>query len=407
MKNVAIIACCDTKFKEVGFLIEQFHKKNVNPILIDISIGLKDIIKADVTKNEVLKSIGKDWEDIKDLSKGELFTLMSEAIKVKILTLYKSHSFDGVISMGGVQNTYVATGAMRVLPLGVPKVISTTIACGKRTFDQVVGESDIVVIPSISDFTGLNMITEMSLKHAASCMVGMLNDNETELEKTDKIVVGVSLLGVTNGCAQSAINELNNYGIEAIGFHATGVGGHIMDTLSAQGIIDGILDLSLHEIASEFFHGGFSYGETKRLIEPLAKNVPLIITPSGLDFVDYLIDEVPFSLDDRKYVMHNSSLAHIKIKKEEAYGIGNLVGQRLSKSSKVIEMLVPSDGFRINAKKGEPLSDPDIDEILVKTILESSNGKVKANYISGNFNEKDWGIKAATRMAELLGVKHV
>lgn len=407
MKNVAIIACCDTKFKEVGFLIEQFHKKNINPILIDISIGLKDVIKADISKQEVFKCIDKDWDDIKNLSKGELFTLMSEAIKVMMLKLYKSHSFDGVISMGGVQNTYVATGAMRVLPLGVPKVISTTIACGKRTFDQVVGESDIVVIPSISDFTGLNMITEMSLKHAASCLVGMLNDNETELKKKDKLVVGVTLLGVTNDCAQAAINELNNYGIEAIGFHATGVGGHIMDELSTQGIIDGILDLSLHEMSSEYFQGGFSYGETKRLIGPLEKKVPLIITPSGLDFIDYSINDVPFSLDDRKYVMHNSSLAHIKVKKDEALGIGRLVGQRLSKASKIIEMLVPTDGLRLNAKKGEPLSDPVIDEILVKTILEASNGKVKANYILGNFNEKEWGVKAASRMAELLGAKHV
>ncbi|MGD1815882.1 MAG: Tm-1-like ATP-binding domain-containing protein [Pleomorphochaeta sp.] len=407
MKNVAIVASCDTKFKEVEFMKDSFISKNINPIVIDISIGLENNYKADITREAVFKSINKDWQDIKNLSKGDLITLMMAAIKIKVLELYSKNLFDGIISMGGVQNTYIATSAMRALDLGVPKVITTTIACGKRSFDQVVGQSDIVVIPSISDFTGLNIITEMSMSHAISCMQGMLLDNERALKKSKKKVVGVTLMGISNTGAQAAINELEKNGIEAIGFHATGVGGYIMDNLASTGIIDGILDLNLHEISSEHFKGGFSYGDGQRLIDPIEKNIPIILAPAGLDFIDYKVDEFPFALDKRKYVMHNSILAHIKITKEEALEIGTLLGNRLSNSKMVIEMLVPTNGFRANTMPNEKLYDPEIDNLLIETIKAKSKGKIKITYIEGNLNEKQWGLEAAKKMIKLLGEQNV
>ncbi len=407
MKNVAIVASCDTKFKEVEFMKNSFISKNINPIVIDISIGLENNYKADITREAVFKSINKDWQDIKNLSKGDLITLMMAAIKIKVLELYSKNLFDGIISMGGVQNTYIATSAMRALDLGVPKVITTTIACGKRSFDQVVGQSDIVVIPSISDFTGLNIITEMSMSHAISCMQGMLLDNERALKKSKKKVVGVTLMGISNTGAQAAINELEKNGIEAIGFHATGVGGYIMDNLASTGIIDGILDLNLHEISSEHFKGGFSYGDGQRLIDPIEKNIPIILAPAGLDFIDYKVDEFPFALEERKYVMHNSILAHIKITKKEALEIGTLLGNRISNSKKIIEMLVPTNGFRANTRPNEKLYDPEIDNLLIETIKEKSKGKIKITYIEGNLNEKQWGLEAAKKMIKLLGEQNV
>ncbi|MGD1818434.1 MAG: Tm-1-like ATP-binding domain-containing protein [Pleomorphochaeta sp.] len=407
MKNVAIVASCDTKFKEVEFMKNSFISKNINPIVIDISIGLENNYKADITREAVFKSINKDWQDIKNLSKGDLITLMMAAIKIKVLELYSKNLFDGIISMGGVQNTYIATSAMRALDLGVPKVITTTIACGKRSFDQVVGQSDIVVIPSISDFTGLNIITEMSMSHAISCMQGMLLDNERALKKSKKKVVGVTLMGISNTGAQAAINELEKNGIEAIGFHATGVGGYIMDNLASTGIIDGILDLNLHEISSEHFKGGFSYGDGQRLIDPIEKNIPIILAPAGLDFIDYKVDEFPFALEERKYVMHNSILAHIKITKKEALEIGTLLGNRISNSKKIIEMLVPTNGFRANTRPNEKLYDPEIDDLLIETIKEKSKGKIKITYIEGNLNEKQWGLEAAKKMIKLLGEQNV
>lgn len=406
MKRIAIIASCDTKLKEVEYLKDSFMNKGFLPLIVDISIGLNNPNIADISREEVFKSLNKEWDDIKNFTKGQLISLMMDAIKVKTLELYNDNYFDGIISMGGVQNTYMASGAMRMLPLGVPKVISTTIACGKRSFDQVVGESDIVVIPSISDFTGLNTITKMSLNHAISCMTGMLNDNQRAIEKTNKKVVGVTLMGISNSGAQAAINELEKNGIEAIGFHATGVGGYVMDKLATLGIIDGILDMNLHEISSEYFQGGFSYGEGKRLVDPIKNNIPILLAPAGLDFIDYRKDETPFSLKDRKYVMHNSVLAHIKIKKDEAKEIGKILGERISKSKIEIEMLVPTNGFRINAKEGETLSDKEVDDLLIKTIKETSENKVKITYIDGNLNEKQWGIKAANKMIEVLGGVH-
>jgi len=406
-KTVALIASCDTKGVEAIYMKNAFNNLNINTIVIDISIGLKDGIKSDIDKKEVFKSINKNWEEIKGLCKNDLFGMMSEAIKIKIYELYQKNQFDGIISMGGVQNTYIATAAMKILPLGIPKVIATTIACGKRSFDQVVGESDIVVIPSISDFTGLNTITEMSMMHAVDCMAGMLNGNEGKITKKTKKIIGVTLMGVTNKGAQAAINELERNGIEAIGFHSTGVGGAILDKLVSDKFIDGILDLNLHEISSEFFQGGFSFGYVKRLESVCKKDIPIIISPSGLDFIDYLTKDIPFTLNDRKYIKHNSSIAHIKINKKEAKAIGKLLGTRLSNSKNRIEMLVPKDGFRANTRAGEELFDPEIDNTLVDSIVKYSKGKVIATLIEGNADDENYGIVAALKMIDLLGGKYV
>ena len=402
MKTVAIIISCDTKYPESVFLKQEFLRKCFKPLIVDISIGLDVPKGADISREEVFESIGVDWETVKEKSKGELIALMGDAIVAKIHSLFVSGKIDGVMSVGGVQNTLVSAKAMRALPLGVPKVIATTIASGKREFGSIVDDKDIVVIPSISDFTGLNVITKMSMMHAVDCVAGMLLGGETALKKRDGLTVGVSLMGVTNTGAQAAISELERYGVEAIGFHSTGVGGLIMDKLACEGFIDGILDLNVHELAAEYFGGGFSYGRAKRLTDTIENEIPMIVTPAGLDFVDYDVSSVPFDLSKRKYNMHNATLAHIKITKNEAIEIGRLFGNRISKSKKEIQLLVPTEGFRANTRKGESLYDPEIDKCLLDTIMNSSGGKLCPCRIEGNLNDESWGKQAADKMLSLL-----
>ena len=250
MKTIAIISSCDTKYHEAAFMAQCLRENGVTPLIVDMSIGPRQPQGADITREEVFAAVGEDWQAIRGLTKGELMGKMTEAMRAMILSLYRQGSIDGVMAAGGVQNTTVAMSAMQLLPIGFPKLIASTLACGQKPFGAVVGTRDIVVLPSISDFTGLNMMTKTILSNACACVAGMAKHAGALLQKPPRPVVGVSLMGITNEGCCAAIAELERLGIEAIGFHTTGVGGEIMEQLALNGTLDGILDMTTHEITS-------------------------------------------------------------------------------------------------------------------------------------------------------------
>ncbi|WP_312642485.1 Tm-1-like ATP-binding domain-containing protein [Hydrogenoanaerobacterium sp.] len=402
MKTIAVIASCDTKYKEVAYIRECLKKAEVKALVVDMAIGFGRSYEADISREEVVQSVGFKWDEVKDRTKGELMILITDAVKATVLGLYKEQKIDGVLSVGGVQNTTVATSAMKLLPIGFPKVMATTIACGQKPFGPVVGDKDIVVIPSISDFTGLNSITRTVIANACACACGLVQYAGRPLQKGDKPVVGITLMGVTNTGVCAAVEELERIGIEAIGFHSTGVGGAIMEQLAQGGILDGILDLTTHEITSEYFGGGFSYGTAQRLIKPIEQGVPMVVSTGGLDFIDFAKSEFPPRMEERVYNMHNATLAHIKILPDEAAEIGKLFAQRLNRASEGVKLIIPTNGMRKNTKPGENLYYKEVDDVLIKTITENVNENVHVEIIEGNLNEEDWGVRAAHAMVDEL-----
>jgi len=406
MKTIAVIASCDTKYKEVAYIRECLARADVKPLVIDMAIGRGTSYGADISREEVVLNIGLCWEDIKDRTKGELIQVMMEAVKATVIKTYRKGEIDGVLSVGGVQNTTVATTAMQALPIGFPKVMATTIASGKKPFDQVIGDKDIVVIPSISDFTGINSITGRIIENACACASGLVKYAGRPLQKDDsRIIIGITLMGVTNDGAYAAVSELERMGIETIGFHSTGVGGRIMEQLAEDGILDGILDLTTHEITSEYFGGGFSYGAVGRLIKPAKLGIPMVVSTGGLDFVDFAKTEFPPRMGERVYNMHNATLAHIKILPDEAEEVGKIFAQRLNLARHGVKLIIPTEGMRKDTRKGQSLYMKETDDVLIKTILDNINENVRFEFIEGNLDDKEWGIRAAHHMIDELKLR--
>lgn len=402
MKRIAIISSCDTKQREAAFMAERLRESGAEPLIVDMSIGLGQPHGADITREEVFAAAGLAWQQQREKTKGELMAIMTKAMSVMIYKLYREGRIDGVIAAGGVQNTTVAMSAMQLLPIGFPKVIASTVACGQKPFANVVGLRDIVVLPSISDFTGLNMMTRTILSNACACVAGMAEHAGGLLQKPKRPVVGVSLMGITNDGCCAAIDELERLGIEAIGFHTTGVGGQIMEQLALDGTLDGILDMTTHEITSEYFGGGFSYGAKNRLVATLEAGVPMVVSVGGLDFVDFDRDHFPPRMDERVYNMHNEYLAHIKILPDEAVEVGTIFAQRLNRAKRPITLVLPTDGMRKNTRLGENLYSKETDEALLRTICENVGDGVTVVRLEGNLNDGDWGKRIAHLMAREL-----
>lgn len=407
MKTIAIIGSCDTKYKEIAYMKELIENRELKALVINIATGPSESWGYDISREEVALYGGLSWEDITGRTKGEKIAYMAEAAAGCLHRLYLDQKVDGVISVGGLQNTVIATTAMQRLPIGFPKVMSSTVASGKRTFESLVGGSDIVVIPSICDFTGLNLVTRQIINNACSCCIGMVENAGGVVQKGDKPVVAVSLMGITNTGACAAIEELERCGVEAIGFHTTGVGGVTMEQMAADGLVDGILDLTIHEITSGYFGGGFSYGTKagERLLKASAHRVPMVICPGGLDFVDFSVGEFPPMMDKRVYMMHNATTAHIKILPEEAEEVAEVVVQRLRTFDYKVRLLLPTEGMRHNTRPGEELYYKEVDDILINRLMKNGNNNINVITVPGNLDTREWGISAAGHMIEELKVR--
>ena len=182
-----------------------------------------------------------------------------------------------------------------------------------------------------------------------------------------------------------------------------------MEQMAADGLIDGILDLTTHEITQEYFKGGFSYGEDAkyRLVRGVEKKVPLVVSVGGLDFIDFQVGEFPPRMDERIYMMHNANTAHIKLLPDEAEITTARFAARIEKIDYRVKLLIPTDGMRHNTCKGEALYYKEVDDIIIRQLKEIRNPNVEIITIPGNLDTEEWGIKAAHHMVDELKVHAV
>jgi len=405
MKKILIIASCDTKIEEANYAKNIIKSHGHECLILDITTGYSKPTGYDISRDKALEKEGYTWEQFKILTKGEKIGIMTDGTAKVTKELYEKGMFDGIFSLGGVQNSTVAVAAMKQLPIGVPKVVVSTVASGNRTFGPYVGSKDIVLIPSIADIAGINTVTSNVIGNGVAALVGMVEHAGNILKRTKKVLVGTTLMGVTNTGVCSAIERLKQLDVEAVGFHSTGVGGNTMESLISQGILNAVMDLTLHEITSDYFGGGFSYGAKNRLSYLEEFDIPTVISLGGLDFVDYAVDDFPGDLSKRKYIKHNAQLAHIKIFPQEATEVAKIVLELLNRAKGNIVLLVPTKGLRCDTQKGEKLYDPEVDQIIIDLITQNVNPNIEVKYIEANLNDKEFGYRAAEEMYNLLKVR--
>ncbi len=400
-KIIAIIASLDTKGAEVCFIKEKIERLGCRTLIIDVGVLGAPAISPDVPRETVAAAAGRDWATITNSQKHERIAAMVEGAPLVATDLYGRGLFDAILSIGGVQNTTIAAAAMKALPIGVPKVIVSTVASGQRTFEPFVGSKDIVLIPSVADLEGINVLTSTILNNAVAAIVGMAVEGAGPLRTGDELIIGATEMGVTNGVVQAA-NLLKKEGYQVINFHSTGAGGRAMEELIAQGTIKAVLDLSLHEIVAEMFACGFSVGANNRLQAACQAGIPQVVAPGGADFIDCGVHELPADMDRRKYILHNANLAHIKLHKEEIVRVGSIIVERLNRSTGPVTVLIPLRGFRQAASFGEPLWDAEVDGALIEMLRTRLKPVIRIVEVDSNINELQFSEAAAAAMRQLL-----
>jgi uncharacterized protein (UPF0261 family) len=307
--------------------------------------------------------------------------------------------------MGGLQNTIIGARAMQRLPIGVPKLLVSTVASGQRTFDPMVGTRDVTIMSSVADLAGLNRVSKTVLANATAAMAGMVHHAGKELPRPSGITVGTTLMGATNDGVDRAARFLELAGLEVVAFHSTGAGGRALEELIDQGVITAVLDLTLHEIVYEHFGCGFGFGAGPRLTAGARCGLPMVICPGGIDFICQWNHELFSDIDSRQMIWHNAQLAHVKLRPNEILAVCGLITTRLNQATGPVTVLLPRAGLRSFTKPGEPLHDPKLDQLVFNYFESNLKKSIPVKYVEASIMDQSFSRQAADELLNLLKVE--
>jgi len=313
--------------------------------------------------------------------------------------LYDSGEISGVISLGGGAGTVIGTSAMRTLPLGIPKVMVSSMTSGN--IRPYVGTSDITMMASVVDISGLNRISRRILGNAAAAVCGMAEGRMESLPE-ELPLVAATMFGVTTPCVMEAKRTLEEKGYEVLVFHANGPGGMAMEQLIGEGHIQAVLDITTTELPDELCGGKGSAGP-HRLEKAGEMGIPQVVVPGAMDMVNYFPDAIPPQFRNRLLYVHNPATTLMRTNVEENRRLGEIMGQKLSRSKGPVVIYIPLQGFSAVDASGQPFFDPDSDHAFVEALKNNLPPRIPVIETEAHINDPSFARGIAQALLELLG----
>lgn len=403
MKTVAIAGTFDTKGREYTYIKELFEELGINTFMINTGV-FEPAFKADVSNGEIAEAVGKDIKVIAEKKDRALATeILSKGMEKLVPKLYNQGKFDGIISFGGSGGTSLVTPAMRALPIGVPKIMVSTMASGNTS--QYIGTSDIIMMPSVVDVSGLNSISTKIFSNAVFAMVGMLeHENKREIEK--KPLVAATMFGVTTPAVEYGKKYLEDRGYEVLVFHATGIGGQSMEDLIEDGFIEGVLDLTTTEWADEIIGGVLNAGPHR--LEAAGRNhIPQVVSVGALDMCNFgPYDTVPKEFAGRNIYKHNPTVTLMRTTVEENELIGKKIAEKLNMSKGKTALFLPLKGVSAIDVEGQAFYGVEEDKMLFDTLRNGINKNIiEIIEMDNAINDKEFAEAAAQKLIDLMDKK--
>jgi uncharacterized protein (UPF0261 family) len=364
-KHLLIIATLDTKGKETAYIKGHAQRLGIQPLLMDVGILGEPQTAPDIHRTEVLEAAGYHLDQVlgaKDRSMA--IQAVQEGGTILARRLLEGGRLDGVLGIGGGTGTAIATHVMRSLPLGLPKVMLSTVA--SRDMREYVGTKDIVMFHSVADILGSNEFMRLILGQVSSAICGMI-ERGSKMNK-EKPMVAVTAYGINSNCAAHAEPLLLEKGYEMIAFHANGVGGMAMEEFIAEGLVAGVLDFTTHEIADEMF-GGYCKGIGPMRLETAGRfGIPLVVAPGGLDNAVFSPSyPMPPQLQGRRVHSHDIRFA-VRMEPEEMKAFARILSEKFNRSKGPLHILIPKKGWSEADKEGLALFDPKADRVFVEEL---------------------------------------
>jgi uncharacterized protein (UPF0261 family) len=401
-KYILILGSLDTKGHEVDFLRRRILDEGAKPLVIDTGVLDGPTVAADVDRQTVATAGGSSIDAlIRNRDKTRALVVMADGTSRILLDYFKRGELGGVLSIGGSRGTALGTRAMQALPVGVPKLMVSTIASGRNTFGPYVGTKDITLMHSVADIQGINAITRPIFTNAAAAIAGMSRVG-APLKRGDKRVLSASMLGVTTELISQIQELMASDNCEVIGFHAVGTGGQAMEELIECGLVEGVFDITPGEMTQLYVQGMYSAGPD-RMRAGSRRGIPQVIAPGGIDFiVEGALENLPAKYRDRKIMSHTPSITLVRTSREEMAAVAELIADRLSESCGPVAVILPLKSFGWFSMEGQPLHDPQSDRAFIRTVKEKVSPSVNVIEIDTHLNDPQVGKMAAQLMRNML-----
>lgn len=396
--SVVLLGTFDTKADEYAFVRDRLTAAGVSVLLVDTGVLGSPGLEADVGRDEVAVAAEADLGTLRaEADRGAAVTAMARGAAAVLTRLYDEGRCDGALALGGTGGTSIAAQAFRGLPLGVPKVIVSTAASGNT--EAYVAESDLVLMPSVVDVAGVNRISARILANAAAAMAGMVSAPPVDTGPA-KPLLAASMFGVTTPCVDAARAALTERGYEVLVFHMTGVGGRTLESLAAQGLLSGVLDVTTTELADELVGGVFSAGPGR-----LTKTgIPRVVSVGALDMVNFGPREtVPAEFEGRNLFVHNPSVTLMRTTAEECAELGARLAARVAAGTGPAAVFLPLRGISVISVEGGPFHDPAADAALFDAVRAGLTGSaVELVELDLAINDPAFAAAMADRLDDYL-----
>lgn len=395
-KTVCIVGTMDTKGIEFSFIKAQIESSGVSTCVINTGVLGDPQLTPDISADEVAQAAGSSLQALRDEGdRGNSVTIMAQGAAALVAEKHAAGEIDGIISLGGSAGTTIGTAAMQAVPVGVPKIMVSTLASGDTS--PYVQSKDICMMYSVVDIAGINRLSRQILANAAGAIVGMVS---TEVPETtaDKPLIAATMFGVTTPCVTKAREILEAAGYEVLVFHATGTGGQAMEDLVKGGFLIGVLDVTTTELADELVGGILSAGPD-RLEAAGESGLPQVIAPGALDMVNFgPPDTVPENFSDRLFYQHNPTVTLMRTTAEETAELGRIMARKLSEAQGPTTVIIPTQGVSAIDKTGQPFDSPEARTAWSENLKAHIGDNVTIIEMDAHINDDEF----ATKLAETL-----
>ena len=401
MSTVLLIGTLDTKGEEYAFVRTLIQERGHDVLMLNAGV-FPSGSSADITPKEVARAGGGDLADLREAEdRGAAMSVLERGVAALTKELFEAGRIDAVLSLGGSGGTMLATAGMRTLPVGVPKIMVSTVASGD--VGSYVDTKDIAMLYSVVDIAGLNRLSRKVLGNAVGMVCGALEQSLPDLET--KPLIAATMFGVTTPAVTKVRARLEATGYEVVVFHATGSGGRALEGLVEDGFVSAVADLTTTELADELVGGVLSAGP-ERLEAAGKQGLPQVVSVGALDMVNFgAFDTVPEKFRDRTLYKHNDNVTLMRTTPQENRDLGRILAEKLNRATGKTVLVLPLRGVSMIDAEGQPFHSPEADKALFGALREHLNENVKVLELDAHINDDAFAEAYTKELLALLEEK--
>ena len=399
--TVVVTSTLDTKGREVGYVVRRIREAGLETVVVDTGVlGEPLEIVPDIDHRAVARAGGATLEQARTVgARGAAIEIMQEGLRRVLADLHRHGRCDGVIALGGAEGAVMAAYAMQVLPIGVPKLLVTPVAAGRRPFGPFIGTRDILVMHSVVDILGLNPISRQIFDNAAAAIVGMVRARETAGAPApgsespvgampgEGRAMAITMLGNTTPAVMRMTPQLEAAGYTPVVFHANGIGGQIMEELIDRGSFAGVIDFTTNELMDELV-GAYHAGGPHRMEAAARGGIPQVVVPGCVDFfVTGPRDSLPEQWRNRPLYYHNPSITLVRASREEMAEVGRRMACKLNACVGPAVVAFPRGGLSIPNTPRGVFYDPEGDAAFLSALRAHLRADIPVVEVDAHIND--------------------